>query len=391
MLASKSLEHVLQQVQISSLNYQVQITPFSAFISLRKSFIKDKSGIPVTPPTSAWAPSHEHGKIESLLLKNEKLEKNTFLLQQNYEEALKERDTAKKAVETLESELSLKTEIKPFIINSVTEAAEVELNELREKVKDLQNKIEVRDDNIKDLEHANKIAKEVTDALHKKLKEAKIKYNKEKTEILKDHKAEVKALKKELGETNKENIKLKKKVEKFTNEDLPKPESSPSIFPPPDPDLQESLKDSEPQTLCSICSVPILDFKPRYFLGEMINPACNDCNDDFEGDNSGPDPDGWKHTPVCVTRQPHPPPYPSITHLVNEVTKYHEHMMSRAGVPGRYPGCERCMNAYSKNYGCEGCVWLKWHGELHGYPDIHPSDYKMHLDPTVWEDMRSRL
>ena len=165
----------------------------------------------------------------------------------------------------------------------------------------------------------------MTDALHKKLKEAKIKVNKEKTEILRDHKTEVKALKKELGETNKENIKLKKKVEKFVNEDLPKPESSPSIF-PPDPDVQESLKDSEPQTLCSIFSVPILDFKPRYFLGEMNNPACNDCNDDF-----GPDHDGCKHTPVCVTRQPHPPPYPSITHLVNEVTKYHEHIMSRAG------------------------------------------------------------
>ena len=111
----------------------------------------------------------------------------------------------------------------------------------------------------------------------------------------------------------------------------------------------------------------------------------------FEGDNSGPDPSGCKHTPVCVIRQPHPPPYPSITHLVNEVTKYHEHMMTRAGVPGRYPGCERCMNAYSKNYGCQGCIWLKWHGELHGYPDIHPSDYKKHLDPTVWEELRSRL
>ena len=123
----------------------------------------------------------------------------------------------------------------------------------------------------------------------------------------------------------------------------------------------------------------------------MVNPACNDCDDEFEGDNTGPDPDGCKHSPVCVTRQPHPPPYPSITHLVNEVTKYHEHMMSRAGVPGRYPGCERCMEAYSKNYGCDSCVWLKWHGEPHGYPDIHPADYKKYLEPAVWEVMRFRL
>ena len=94
---------------------------------------------------------------------------------------------------------------------------------------------------------------------------------------------------------------------------------------------------------------------------------------------------------VCVTRQPYPPPYPSITHIVNESSKYHEHMMSRAGVPGRYPGHERCMNAYSNNYGCEDCVWLKWHGELHGYPDIHPADFKKYLEPEEWEEIRSKL
>ena len=92
-----------------------------------------------------------------------------------------------------------------------------------------------------------------------------------------------------------------------------------------------------------------------------------------------------------MTRQPHPPPYPSITHIVNENSKYHEHMMSRAGVPGRYPGHERCMNAYSNNYGCEDCVWLKWHGELHGYPDIHPADFRKHLEPAEWEEIRSKL
>ena len=81
----------------------------------------------------------------------------------------------------------------------------------------------------------------------------------------------------------------------------------------------------------------------------------------------------------------------SITHIVNEKSKYHEHMMTKAGVPGRYPGHEKCMNAYSKNYGCEDCIWLKWYGELHGYPDIHPANFKKHLEPTEWEVVRSKI
>ena len=87
------------------------------------------------------------------------------------------------------------------------------------------------------------------------------------------------------------------------------------------------------------------------------------------------------HSPPCISRQPYPPPLPSITYLKNETTEYHLHMLNSAGLPGRYGGHERCMNAYSKNYGCERCIWLKWNGELYGLPDINPHEYKKYLDP----------
>ena len=66
-------------------------------------------------------------------------------------------------------------------------------------------------------------------------------------------------------------------------------------------------------------------------------------------------------------------------------------MMSIAGVPGRYPGHEKCMNAYSNNYGCDDCIWLKWFGEIHGYPDINPADFKKYLEANEWEIVRSRM
>ena len=130
-----------------------------------------------------------------------------------------------------------------------------------------------------------------------------------------------------------------------------------------------------------------LQSNPTHSDTLTLNPPCDDADDEIlENDYSR-----CEHTPVCVIRQPYPTPYPSKTHIVNENSKYHEHMLSRAGVPGRYPGHEKCMDAYSKNYGCEDCVWLKWHGDLHGYPDIHPSDFKKYLEPSEWEEVRLKM
>ena len=127
----------------------------------------------------------------------------------------------------------------------------------------------------------------------------------------------------------KENIKLKKQLDNNLRD-----ENARSVVPLVS--VPSSSKTSESEVFCSICANPIIGFKAKYFFGEAFNPACNKCDDSFEGDNSGPDPDGCMHSPVCIVRQPLPPPAPAVTHLVNEQSKYHEHMMSVRGVPGRY-------------------------------------------------------
>ena len=50
MLAKQSFDHILEQVQNSCLNFQMQVSPFSAVVSIKKSFIKDKSGKFHVPP-----------------------------------------------------------------------------------------------------------------------------------------------------------------------------------------------------------------------------------------------------------------------------------------------------------------------------------------------------
>ena len=49
-------DSILQEIQVSNLNYQIQLSPFSALISLKKSFIKEKDGslrLPIPPLSSS--------------------------------------------------------------------------------------------------------------------------------------------------------------------------------------------------------------------------------------------------------------------------------------------------------------------------------------------------
>ena len=90
------------------------------------------------------------------------------------------------------------------------------------------------------------------------------------------------------------------------------------------------------------------------------------------------------HSTQCIERQPKPPPPDKCSILQHTGSKYHEHLASTSGVPARYHTHENCMEIDHHNYGCRDCVWYKWWGELHGYPDINPWDFKKHLDPSEW-------
>ena len=388
MLVNATFHHILEEVQNSSLNFQLKVSPFSAIIALKKSFIKDKSGN-LLLPSPRYASSENIGVICE---RNKQLEKDMKMLAEMHEHVVNNCENAYEIIKSLK-EKQQEEKIK------VKEATPNNENQLVAEIKNLKTALKDRDDEIANLKIANKAAKEASEILNKKLTETRLKGEQEKAKLRKEHKAEVKARKKDLGETINKKIKLEKKLKELTDHCSSSTSSSGSTSIPGASEAEVpntenvTLGNQSPysDTMCSICADPIPNYKPKYFLGEIFNPACDNCDDSFEGDDTGPDHNGCKHTPVCVIRQPHPPPSPAITHLVNERSKYHEHMMSPGGVPGRYPGHEKCMDAYSKNYGCDDCVWLKWFGEIHGYPDIHPSDFRKHLEPAEWEIVRSKM
>ena len=50
MMASQKFYSILQEIQLSHLNFQLQLSPFSAVISLKKSFVREKDGSVRVPP-----------------------------------------------------------------------------------------------------------------------------------------------------------------------------------------------------------------------------------------------------------------------------------------------------------------------------------------------------
>ena len=64
MVAAQTFDSIIQQTITSNLNFQLQMSPFSATISLKKTPIKDRSGTPIYLQPSL-PPQVKTGVIES--------------------------------------------------------------------------------------------------------------------------------------------------------------------------------------------------------------------------------------------------------------------------------------------------------------------------------------
>ena len=91
MVTNKAFNYVLQSVQNSGLNYHIKMSPFSAFISVKKSVIKNKDGMPIMP----ILPDSDDVKTG--------LEMELILLKQKYEELLHKHESALETIKILKN------------------------------------------------------------------------------------------------------------------------------------------------------------------------------------------------------------------------------------------------------------------------------------------------
>ena len=213
MLASNVFEAIIDKIRYSNLNFQIQMSPFSAIVSLKKSFITNKSGIPLLPSDMLAVNGLPINKPEAdlavLTAKNLQLEKD-------YARAVSECNRAHERIESLELELNkflIKEEKDDATPSCLKDTFEHEVDKLKMENTSYRDKIKIHIEEIRDLENALKVKSDIINQLNKKFAEFKTKTEKE-AAATKSFKGEIKSWRKELGEERKEKLKLEEKLEK---------------------------------------------------------------------------------------------------------------------------------------------------------------------------------
>ena len=234
MLATKTFNNIIEQVQTSSLNFHLQISPFSAVISIKKSLIKDRFGNVILPP-----PRHASSEnIAVILEKNVQLENELDDLTKKYELAIVDYENAHKLLKSAEKH---QQEVKV----KVEKASSDNENLLKAEIENLKSEIKDRDNEIVYLQKSRKAAEEVSKKLNRTVQENKVSFENEKRQLINEHKAEVKSWKRELGKVNSKVVKLEKLKETANASE--------------DPTVNQSLKpepihsDFDILTLSSLC------------------------------------------------------------------------------------------------------------------------------------------
>ena len=372
MNANQVADLILSSVKKSNLNFHIQESPFSLLINLRKTFIKNKNGNHLLPPSSDVLINEnvvDNNKVKVKVLEEEKSSLNDALGQLNAElsetrNAMKELDVklekakmditevqskaneSAKEVEKKRNEnitIKLKDDELNGVIESLGSDMNIAIKNLKSKdneIRRLENKSINLEEQLKNKRTENKIL----------LDENKnISCEKKKFEV------QVKAFKKPAINIHKSTSTVTVQIEAQTQT-----QTEPAFFNLQVVDTLSTRSDLELSSNSDIISNPA-ELGPA-LLEKQCSGKC-------------------EHKPQCILREPRPPPSPTITFLYNEYSKYHQHMMLWS--KREFDGHPRCFAVENENYGCDDCTWLKWwykwHGENHGFPDIPEWIYKKYL------------
>ena len=119
MAAANQFENLLRQVQSSNLNFRIELSPFSAVITLKKSLIKNKTGNFLLPPVSDFQ-QLQQARLEQnhLVQKISNLENVVKSLKDNHENTLTKCETAQRTTDNLEREIEKKHEVHHNLVNT---------------------------------------------------------------------------------------------------------------------------------------------------------------------------------------------------------------------------------------------------------------------------------
>ena len=142
MAASKAFDYILNQVKSSNLNFQIIQSPFSATISMKKSCVKEKSGVPIIssiqdPDLTLQLKAENQDLIHQLV----ELENRNKSIKVNMKMLWKKADDAFKQKSHLKEDLDSKHN-QNIALNGITQKLELQNNILEKEVNELRENLE---------------------------------------------------------------------------------------------------------------------------------------------------------------------------------------------------------------------------------------------------------
>ena len=420
-------DSIVNSIKHSNLHFLLSENAFSAKITIRKKFIDENR----KQPFGAVAESEIVNlkvELDQKTLESDQIHIVNFKLEEANKALAKE-------ITELESDLKQIQAEKNYVENDLrNHASDIEIKEksFKQAIESFEYTIKLQAAEIHELKLSNENQKNISIKLNKEFNENQTKFKKEKLEMTKQFKKELKMWKKKLGTQTKKSMKLEKKLEESSKEfSALKPPvrnsysqtysdssssirlSSPTTGLTTDSNIMTSATQNftmrtqsqvfSDQPIVSIASSTLecsskATISPITITSTSLDPSkkspsnptqtaeilatflpnCSSISANIT----------CAHTPTCILRQPKPPPPDKCSILEHFGSRYHEHFSSSEGVPSRYGTHQYCMRIDHNNYGCEKCVWYKWWGELHGYPDVNPWLFKEHLDETDWASVK---
>ena len=200
MLADQTFNNILDGIQRSNLNFQLQVSPFSAFISLKKSLVKDENGSYLHPPSQPAFPSQD---LANLLSRINELENDLKIQKNNHGNVVKKYEAV--SIKFEQESKALKQENKSLTVKLETRT--LEKNQLKATVADLNKEKNV-------LNVALKSVKQDIKAMSKTSEKKLCEYEKKITEL---NEFKVKKLEEERKERLRKKKELKIEAKKTRN------------------------------------------------------------------------------------------------------------------------------------------------------------------------------
>ena len=156
MCVNNTFGSILNEIQLSNLNFTLQVTPYAAYITLKKSVQKDRNGVPATPsPPLLYLLQQAQQVILQLQHENYKLKTAVAALEEKTKSTLDEKDalvdTIKEANETAAGLAATNNNLNDMITEAEKESSKIKAEKivLESKIKEARKKYDVE---LKDLQ-----------------------------------------------------------------------------------------------------------------------------------------------------------------------------------------------------------------------------------------------